>query len=60
MMIFPIVEGNILRDALFEEISELDKQLHSLSVNVNLTQISFKDICAKENGNCLKSYTGHY
>uniref|UniRef100_A0A671MX94 SSD domain-containing protein n=1 Tax=Sinocyclocheilus anshuiensis TaxID=1608454 RepID=A0A671MX94_9TELE len=55
VMIFSIVEGNILTDALFEEISELDKQVDSLSVNVNQTQISFKDICAKENGNCVSN-----
>uniref|UniRef100_A0A673NR40 Uncharacterized protein n=1 Tax=Sinocyclocheilus rhinocerous TaxID=307959 RepID=A0A673NR40_9TELE len=30
VMIFSIVEGNILTDALFEEISELDKQVHIL------------------------------
>uniref|UniRef100_A0A673L9P5 SSD domain-containing protein n=1 Tax=Sinocyclocheilus rhinocerous TaxID=307959 RepID=A0A673L9P5_9TELE len=44
VIIFSVVEGNVLTDALFEEISELDKQVHSLSVKANQTQISFKDI----------------
>ncbi|KAL1248941.1 hypothetical protein QQF64_022259 [Cirrhinus molitorella] len=52
VMIFS-VEGDILADALFEEIRELDEQVHNLSVDVNQTQISFKDICAKENGKCV-------
>ncbi|XP_051738614.1 patched domain-containing protein 3-like isoform X2 [Ctenopharyngodon idella] len=53
VIIYSIVEGNILTDALFEEISDLDKVVHSLSVKVNQTQISFKHICAKVNGNCV-------
>lgn len=55
MIVFSVVEENILTDALFEEISELDKQVHSLSVKVNYTQISFKDICARENGDCVSN-----
>ncbi|KAL0147480.1 hypothetical protein M9458_057220 [Cirrhinus mrigala] len=51
VMIFS-VEGDILADTLFEKIRELDKQVHNLYVDVSQTQISFKDICAKENGNC--------
>ncbi len=55
VLIFSVVEGNILTDVLFEEISELDKQVHSLSVKVNQTQIRFKDICARENGDCVSN-----
>lgn len=55
MIINSIVEGNILTDALFEEISDLDKVVHSVSVKVNQTQISFKHICAKVNGNCVSN-----
>ncbi|KTF77054.1 hypothetical protein cypCar_00035517 [Cyprinus carpio] len=55
VIIISVVEGNILTGALFEEISELDKQVHSLSVKTNQTQISFKDICARENGDCVSN-----
>ncbi|XP_043081811.1 patched domain-containing protein 3-like [Puntigrus tetrazona] len=53
VIIFSVTEGNILTDALFEEIRELDKQVHGLSVTVDQTQIRFKDLCARENGECV-------
>jgi len=55
VLIYSVEEENILTDELFEEISDLDKVVHNLSVNVNETQISFKHICARVNGKCVSN-----
>ncbi len=61
MLIFSVVEGNILTDVLFEEISELDKRcIVSLLKSIKLRYV-FKDIVPEKMGTvCLKSPTGHY
>lgn len=47
------VEGNILTKAVFEEIIRFDKKVNSFSVKHLQIQLSFKDVCAKVNENCV-------
>lgn len=53
VMILSSVEGNILTKTAFEEILRLDKKVNSFSVKHNQMQISFEDVCAKVNENCV-------
>lgn len=54
-MILSSVDGSILTKAAFEEIVRLNKKVNSFSVEYLQMQISFKDVCAKVNENCVSN-----